>query len=145
MNPEEFDEEREEAAKFETLSGGDFEDELDTKLEFARHRDRPKFGIFEKTAYFDRIFPSLKIQKPGADYYGSTTVVTTFMALYLFAAYSYMSVDPDALLKITGSTIFNGDMAVILFMLMALIIFERYANRSDTKAIENTLTNSKET
>lgn len=49
--------------------------------------------MFEKIDYFDKLFPSLKIQKPGTDLYGSTTVFQSILAIFVFLEYGHMSVD----------------------------------------------------
>jgi hypothetical protein len=53
-------------------------------------------GIFEKSRYMDNLFPSLKIQKPGYDLYGSTTCVLLVMVVYIFATFKYYTVDPKS-------------------------------------------------
>lgn len=56
-----------------------------------------------------------------------------------------MSNDLSAILDAPSSSVFKGDMAMIVLLLMIVIVVERYANRSDTKAVVNKgLSNSKE-
>jgi hypothetical protein len=68
-------------------------------LKFFNDKKAPKLGFFEKYAYFDGMFPSLKIQKPGYDYYGSSTLTLGILIIFTFTCYSSMSVDPATLLK----------------------------------------------
>ena len=79
----------------------------------------------------------MKIQKPGYDLYGSSTVFLTILALYVFIGYSSISVDQASLLDSVKSSnnIFKGEMAVSLIVVIIIIIIERYVNRSDTKAV----------
>jgi hypothetical protein len=56
-------------------------------------RDMPRLSWFERSKYFEKIFPSLKIQKPGYDLYGSTTLFLGILAIYVFLYYGNMSVD----------------------------------------------------
>ena len=79
----------------------------------------------------------MKIQKPGYDLYGSSTVFLTILALYVFIGYSSISVDQASLLDSVKSSnnIFKGEMAVSLIVVIIIIIIERYVNRSDTNAV----------
>jgi hypothetical protein len=52
------------------LSAGDFDDDFEEKNYVIEGKDIPKKGFFENNPYFNTLFPSLKIQKPGEDYYG---------------------------------------------------------------------------
>lgn len=119
------------------LSSGDFDEDLDAKIKIISDKNLPKQGFFEKNDYFDSVFPSLKIQKPGYDLYGSSTVFLTILALYVFIGYSSISVDQASLLDSVKSSnnIFKGEMAVSLIVVIIIIIIERYVNRSDTKAV----------
>ena len=83
----------------DAVSAGDYEDDYATKLKFFTDRNAPKVGFFESYTYFDGIFPSLKIQKPGYDYYGSSTLTLAVLIIFIFTSYSKMSVDPATLLK----------------------------------------------
>jgi len=66
-------------------------------------------------------------------------------AMYVGFYYADMSNDLSRILDAPASTVFKGDMAMLVFILLTVIIIERYANRSDTKAIENKgLNNAKE-
>jgi hypothetical protein len=78
------------------------------------------------------IFPSLKIQKPGYDLYGSTTAVLMVMLIYIGAMFSSYTVDPKSF--VGGSTdIFNWDFALTLVVVIFITIIERIASRTDTK------------
>lgn len=46
-----------------------------------------------------------------------------------------MSVDSADYLKNQNSSIFKGDMIIMLLTIITIIIVERYCNRSDTKAL----------
>jgi hypothetical protein len=120
------------------ISNGDFEQDLDDKIEMIQKKNVPKLGFFEKRQYFESVFPSLKIQKPGYDLYGSSTVFLTILAVYVFVGYSSISVDQASLLDSVKSSnnIFKGEMAVTLIIVIIIIIIERYVSRSDTKAVD---------
>ena len=74
-------------------SAGEGEEDHRKKMDLIDFKSTPRLGIFEKNKYFDNIFPSLKIQKPGYDLYASTTFFLAFTLIYVFAFYNSMSVD----------------------------------------------------
>ena len=57
-------------------------------------RTRPALGVFEKNPYFDGIFPGLRIQKPGYDLYGSTTLMLVVLMVYVATQFKNFTVDP---------------------------------------------------
>lgn len=122
------------------ISAGDFEAEFDEKFEIVDSKTRPKLDVFERSAYFDQLFPSLKIQKPGYDLYGSTTSFLGVLAIYVFMCYGHMSVDQADYLRGKGmknnNSIFKGNMVICLLTVILVIVIERYVNRSDTKAVD---------
>jgi hypothetical protein len=71
----------------EVMSGGDNEVEIHQKSNLIKMRNKPEMGIFERVRYFNRLFPDLKIQKPGYDLYGSTNLFLTAVIIFCFAKY----------------------------------------------------------
>lgn len=101
--------------------------------------DRQLFvpGIFERNDYFDRIFPSLKVQKPGYDLYGTTTTILGIIGIYIFIYYDQYTFSQAKFEYHKGqSVLFLAEMALMILFMITIIIVERYANRSDTKKIE---------
>jgi hypothetical protein len=95
---------------WDTISAGDTIDELDDKLEFIDIRKKPKLGIFDKSKYFDKIFPGIKIQKPGYDLYGTATFVSVLIFIYVFLFFKQYTVNPDIFEFVSGqSSVFKGD------------------------------------
>jgi len=117
------------------LSACDYEGEFADKFDIINERRKPKTGIFESSPYFEKLFPSHKIQKPGTDYYGRTTLFLAILALYVFSYYGQMAVDQDNYLDNSNNNIFKGDMVICLIVVIAVIIIERYVSRSDTKSV----------
>lgn len=122
----------------DAISSGDFEEDSAEKVEFIRNKSNPKLGYFEKREYFEKLFPGLRIQKPGYDLYGSSTLVLSILAIYVFIFYASISVDQASLIDSVADSnnIFKGEMAVTLIAVISVIIIERYVNRSDTKAVK---------
>ena len=117
------------------MSAGDFEGEFVEKFDILHERTKPKLGVFETNKYFEKLFPSFKIQKPGYDLYGKTTLFLVLLALFVFMFYGQMSVDQANYLKNSNSNIFRGDMVICLLVVILVIIVERYVGRTDTKAV----------
>lgn len=69
---------------WENFSSGDYHEAMIEQFETRDDRDLNNPGMFEKNTYFDRIFPGLKIQKPGYDLYGSSTVVLGIIGAFIF-------------------------------------------------------------
>ena len=92
-------------------------------------------GVFEKHNYFDRLFPSMSYQKPGYDLYGSTTLVLVIILVFVLNFYESYNVNPEQFKFFQGKTsLYNTQMAITLVVIVTIIIIERYASRSDTKA-----------
>lgn len=119
----------------DNFSAGDFQEEFDEKFNNIEELKKPKLSIFENYSYFDRLFPAFKIQKPGVDYYGRTTFFLSVCAIFVFINYGQMAVDEENYLKNQNTNIFKGDMIICLLTIIAVIVIERYCNRSDTKAL----------
>jgi hypothetical protein len=105
------------------------------KVDIIEERTQEKLGLFEKSRYMEKLFPSLKIQKPGYDLYGSTTCCLAVLAMYIFFCFSNFTVDPNSFVQ-GQSSIFKGDMAITLVVVIIIIVIERLANRTDTKKVE---------
>jgi hypothetical protein len=129
---------QEELVNEDNISAGDFQDEFDEKRDNLEQKSLPKSGMFERNVYFYKLFPSLKIQKPGYDLYGTTTCVLGITAAFVFLYYGNMAVDQSNYLANSSNvkTIFRGDMVLCLLTIILIIIIERYVNRSDTKAVD---------
>lgn len=122
---------------WDAFSGGDFKTEFDDKFDQKHDRVVNNPGFFERHEYFDRIFPTLKVQKPGYDLYGSTTTILGIIAFYVFWNYERYSFSQMTFDFAAGqSVIFVGEMALTVIFVLVLIVVERYANRSDTKKVE---------
>jgi hypothetical protein len=87
-----------------------------------------------------RLFPTLKIQKPGKDFYGRSTLFLGVLLFYIALYYPMISVDKTTLIDSvkTSKKLFLGETALWLVLVMILIVIERYINRSDTKKTTQT-------
>jgi hypothetical protein len=77
------------------------------------------------------------VQKPGYDLYGTTTSILGMIGTYTFMYYESYSYSQTSFDFYKGnSVLFPGAMAVAVLEILFIIIVERYANRSDTKKVE---------
>lgn len=77
----------------------------------------------------------MKIQKPGYDLYGTSTAILGITCIYVFTNFQHITVDSNIFKFMAGQTsIFNGDMAIVILCIIMVILIERYASRTDTKA-----------
>jgi hypothetical protein len=74
------------------MSGGDNEIDFNNKSDVIKRRNKPVMGVFERLKYFNRMFPSLKIQKPGYDLYGCTNIFLTIVIVFVFSFYDAFNV-----------------------------------------------------
>jgi hypothetical protein len=98
-------------------------------------RNKPEMGLFERVRYFNRLFPDLKIQKPGYDLYGSTNIFLTIVIIFCFMCFDEFNVSEKMVIpgKESGNTFSNGLIFLVLFVI-CIMLLERFANRTATKA-----------
>lgn len=111
---------------------------MEEKMRLIEQRDLPDKTYFEDSQYFDRLFPVLRIQKPGIDYYGMTTLTLAILGIFVFFNFEKLYVSQQDLLESAKSNtgLFNGAMAISLIVIVFITILERYISRTDTKASE---------
>ena len=92
-------------------------------------------GMFEKNPYLKRIFPASIEQKPGVDYYGTTTMMLFIIAVYVCNNFDKLFVTPEDLLQGAkdSNNIFSGKLSLILLFISIVVIIERYISRADVK------------
>lgn len=95
----------------------------------------PFMYMYDKYDYLKRLFPSNMEQKPGRDYYGRTTSLLMFIAIFVLLYFDKLFVTPEELLDgAKGSNnIFSGRLALVLLFISCVIILERYISRADVK------------
>lgn len=96
--------------------------------------------MFEKNEFLQKVFPPLRIQKPGYDIYARTTLVLMMILIYVFAFYSSFTVKNISSVDLASwaggeAEIFKTQMALLLIVILTVIVIERYASRTDTKTI----------
>lgn len=139
VNKEENDKDHKERCQEHNYSAGDYQEEFDENFQMRDDGLAPELGIFETNTYFEKLYPALKIQKPGYDLYASTNIFLFLLLVYTFFFNGQMTVDQANYLKNSANNaeIFKGNMIITMFAIIILIIFERILNRTDTKEVQS--------
>lgn len=121
---------------WETVSAGDFDDDFSAKREALAERQRTELGFFESSPYFSRIFPSLKIQKPGYDLYALQSLVLglCLVFVYVFSDKYTASSSAYKFMK-SQSVLFQYELAFVLVIIVFVLVLERIVSRTDTKKV----------
>jgi hypothetical protein len=121
----------------ENHSAGDFSEEFEEKNDMIDLAASPDLGLFDTNKYFEKLYPPIKIQKPGFDLYASTNIFLFILVIYTFMFFGQFTVDQSNYLENSDNTsqIFEGSMVIMLLSFIMLIILERVLNRTDTKKV----------
>lgn len=71
--------------------------------------------LLYKNSYFERLFPSVKEQKPGQDLYAVTASFQFLICIFLIFFYTKMDADVTGSDSLTYNQ-FSGQMVIALFM-----------------------------
>ena len=78
------------------------------------------------------LYPPLKIQKPGHDFYTQMVFCQVVMGIYIFIFYPKMSAEQDSILSQINKSQFSGSMVLFLTCIIIMIIIDRYIYKSKT-------------
>jgi len=81
--------------------------------------------------YFKTLFPQIKEQKPGFDYYAKITFWQFIICIYLINYYTDLDARGTQILENTNQ--FSIYMVVMLFFQVAIMVIERYISRTNTR------------
>lgn len=81
--------------------------------------------------YFKNLFPLIKGQKPGKDYYARITFWQFIICLYLINYYT--DLDARGTQNLENTNQFSFNMVIMLFIQVAVMIIERYIARTNTR------------
>jgi len=90
-----------------------------------------RWAFFENS-YFNKLFPSVKEQKPGRDLYA--TIATFQFIICLFIIFFFTKMDADVT-NVTESLTYNqfsGYMVIALFLQILIMILDRFLYKSKT-------------
>jgi len=121
---------------WDSHSSPDFSQDYQAKNDELDKRKKQKLGFFENSRYMNQIFPSLKIQKPGYDLYGTTTTIFAIICVFVFIQFKEYTFDASAFVE-GSSEIWGYDKALTMVFLIFVMLLERVVNRTDTKKVES--------
>lgn len=82
-------------------------------------------------AYFKRLFPLVKEEKPGKDFYARITFWQFVIAIYIINMYQYMDARGTQILANTNQYSYN--MTIMIFIHVFAMILERYIGRTNVR------------
>ena len=88
--------------------------------------------LLYKNQYFERLFPSLKEQKPGKDLYAVLATFQFLICLFMILFYTKMDADITNMSDSLTYNQFSGHMVVALFLQILVMIIDRYMYKSKT-------------
>ena len=100
-------------------------------------RDKNRSGIqkivkkMSVVPYFQRLFPSIKEQKPGEDFYTSITFWQFMICIYLITYYTKL--DARGTQNLENTNLFSFNMVIMLFVQIIVMIIERYISRTNVR------------
>jgi hypothetical protein len=88
-------------------------------------------NLLVKSKYVSRIYPQLKIQKPGFDFYNQMVMVQVFMCIYIIIFYPNMDADKSTnIVNQLSKNQFSGEMVIALIFQIVIMIIDRYIYKS---------------
>lgn len=82
-------------------------------------------------AYFKRLFPLVKEEKPGKDFYARITFWQFVIAIYIINLYQYIDARGTQILQNTNQYSYN--MTIMIFIHVFVMILERYIGRTNVR------------
>ena len=103
------------------------ENEQRLKLEEERKEQKTKDSIYneKKRGYFRRLFPTIRNEKPGDDYYVSYSILMLIISTFIILFYTTMVQDKTFGSVELNTKQFSGEMVIVLFIHTIILVYER--------------------
>jgi hypothetical protein len=86
-----------------------------------------KVSFFWDNTFFDRLFPSIKQQKPGKDLYVGIAGSAIIIIIYIILLYSQMSgINSSTISQQFSNNQFSGAMVLTMCVMIAIMVVDRY-------------------
>jgi outer membrane biosynthesis protein TonB len=127
---EEKDEKKEEERKEEENKDKERKDEENKekdkkdKDKHEKHKKDPKYDETQRS-YFQTLFPKIRNEKPGNEYYVTYTLIMFFIILYLLFFYTRMVQDKTYGAVTVETKQFSGAMVMFLILHVAFLVYDR--------------------
>lgn len=89
-------------------------------------------NIFVQNSLVEKFYPSIKLQKPGKDFYNIIIAIQVLMCSYILFLYPEMEAEQSTLLYQVTRNQFSGNMVVVLATMILIMSYERYIYKSKT-------------
>lgn len=86
--------------------------------------------IFVHNDYIESLFPSLKIQKPGHDYYSLIVIIQVMIFFYILVFYTKLDKSGKTIFDQVDSNLYNSSMLYMLTIQLVFMIVDRYIYKS---------------
>ena len=96
-------------------------------LEKKRKKQKKKDSIYDekKRNYFQRLFPTIRNEKPGDDYYVSYSILMLTISAFIIFFYTTMVQDKTFGSVELNTKQFSGEMVVVLLIHVIILVYER--------------------
>ena len=81
---------------------------------------------FWDNKYFDRLFPRIKQQKPGSDFYVGIAGVMIVIIIYIILAYNMMTLSTSSISQQFSDNQFSGAMVLSMLVMIVIMVIDRY-------------------
>ena len=101
--------------------------EKDKKEEEKKEKDKKEKEKYDEAnrAYFQKLFPKIRNEKPGNEYYVSYTLIMVFIILYLLIFYTTMIQDKTYGAVTVETKQFSGAMVIFLILHIVFLVYDR--------------------
>ena len=97
------------------------------ELEEDRKEQKKKDSIYDekKRKYFQRLFPTIRNEKPGDDYYVSYSILMLIISTFIIFFYTTMVQDKTFASVELNTKQFSGEMVIVLLIHVSILVYER--------------------
>jgi len=96
--------------------------------------------VLVENSLMKKLYPSLKIQKPGQEYYQQQVLTQIVICLFIVIFFSKMDLSNNDILEQASSNSYSGYMVYILLTQLVIMVIDRfiYKSRSFTEVKDKT-------
>ena len=100
-------------------------EEEEEKKEEERRKEEDKKYNESKRKYFEKLFPKIRNEKPGDEYYASYTISMLLIIIFVLIFYTTMVQDKNFGSVELDTKQFSGSMVIVLLFHVAILVYDR--------------------
>ena len=108
------------------------EEEGKRKLKFNTRKFEPKYDEGNRK-FFQKLFPKIRNEKPGSDYYPYYTIILALIIIYILFFFTKMDQDKTYGPVNLDTTQFSGSMVLFLLLHVVILVYDRAIYISQNK------------